>query len=214
MNREKASRTFQIGGRQATYVLIICSLLYMVNYMDRQVMAVVLEPMRQDLGLTDAEAGWLNTIFFVSVGLFCIPIAYFIDRWSRRKMIGLMAIFWSAFTLLTGFGVNFLSVFMARIGVGIGEAGYSAGGTALITASYPEGERSKKLGIFNMFITIGIVLVGTLSDIFGGGREGILYALYISSCAGFLASLLWWMSSRYYPADIKRARDVKLSSAQ
>jgi MFS family permease len=173
-NEIKDPDGFQVGGPKATYVLIVCSLLYMVNYMDRQVLSVVLEPMKLDLGLSDSEAGALQTIFLLSMGLFAMPISYFVDRWSRSKMIGLMAIVWSAATFVTGLGRNFVGVLIPRFITGVGEAGFSSGGTALITASYPEEDRSKKLGTFNFFLVLGAglggLMGGYLSKNFGGWR--------------------------------------------
>ena len=118
-------------------------------------MTVVLQPMKIDLGLTDLQVGAINSAFFAGIFIFCMPIAHFVDVWSRKKMISLMAFAWSFFTLATGFCSGFISMLFARLGVGVGESGFSSGGTALISASYPPEQRAQKLGIFNMFITIG-----------------------------------------------------------
>ncbi|HPV48884.1 MAG TPA: MFS transporter [Smithellaceae bacterium] len=173
-NQEKNDRSFGSGGRHARIILIVCTLLYMVNYMDRQVLSVVLEPMKADLGLTDAQAGMLQTIFFLSMAVLAFPISFSIDRWSRRKSVAVMAIIWSAATYLTGLGKSFLGVLFPRIFVGVGEAGFSAGGTAWVTAAYPPESRGKALGVFNVAIPIGaalgVVLGGYLSANFGGWR--------------------------------------------
>jgi len=216
------SGEFQVGGGRARYVLIICSLLYMVNYMDRQVLSIVLEPMKIDLGLTDAQAGWIQTVFLLSIGLFAMPVSYLIDRWSRSKMIGLMAIAWSAATFVTGLGWSFVAVLIPRFLTGVGEAGFSAGGTALITASYPEKDRSKKLGVFNLFIILDMAmlcmyvgggawspaLTGWLSDMFGGGARGLTFALMITGSFGVVAFACWWRSAGYYPADAEKASEI------
>ena len=98
------SEEFKVSGRQRTSVLVICFLLYMINFMDRQVLSAVLEPMKIDLGFSDTQAGILQTAFFLSMALMGIPAAYLVDRWSRRKTLSLMAIVWSVFTYLTGMG--------------------------------------------------------------------------------------------------------------
>ena len=100
---------FGSGGRSARIILIVCSLLYMVNYMDRQVLSVVLEPMKADLGLTDSQAGVLQTVFFLSMALMALPISFFVDRWSRRKTVAIMAVAWSAATYVTGMGRSFMA---------------------------------------------------------------------------------------------------------
>jgi MFS family permease len=165
--------------------------------MDRLVMSVVLQPMKIDLGLTDAQVGAVNTIFFFGVALFSLPVARFIDVWSRKKMIGLLAIIWSFFTLATGFASGFKSLLAMRLGVGIGEAGFSSGGTALISASYPAEKRGAKLGIFNTFITIGVIfgliLGGYLSANYGGWRT----PFYVFGIPGIILGILAFFMQDY-----------------
>ena len=169
---DKSGEKYKIGGPSAHYTLIICSLLYLVNYMDRQVMAAVLEPMKLALGLTDTQAGSLQTIFLLCIAFCSLPVSFLVDRWSRRKAISVMAILWSIGTLLTGLGRSFLSVALPRALVGVGESGFSAGGTAMISASYKPESRGKVLGVFNLVIPIGaalgVVLAGYLSKNYGG----------------------------------------------
>lgn len=173
-NRKKDGKAFDVGGWSARSILIVSSLLYMVNYMDRQVLSAVLEPMKIDLGLTDAQAGVLQTVFFLSMAVLAFPVSYMVDRWSRRKAVALMAVMWSAFTYITGLGRSFLGVLIPRIFVGVGEAGFSAGGTAWITAAYPKESRGKALGVFNVSIplgaALGVMLGGYLSTHHGGWR--------------------------------------------
>jgi MFS family permease len=198
-----AKREFQIGGPRSTYVLIVCSTLYMVNYMDRQVLSVVLEPMKIDLGLTDTQAGLIQTGFLMSMGVFSIPISYMVDRWSRNKAISIMAVFWSATTFLTGLGRNFIGVFVPRSFTGAGEAAFSSGAIALISASYPEADRSKKLAVYNMFLLFGIaagmVLGGYLSANHGGWRT----PFFVFAIPGVILAILAWFMQDYdnKPAD-------------
>ncbi len=191
------SKPFEVGGSRATFVLIICSLLYAVNYMDRLVMSVILQPMKVDLGLTDAQVGYVNGAFFLGVAVFSMPVARLIDVWSRKKMIGLLAIIWSVFTFATGKAAGFTSLIAMRVGVGIGEAGFSPGGTALISASYPAEKRGQKLGIFNTFITLGVimglVLGGYLSANFGGWRT----PFYCFAIPGILLGIVAFFMQDY-----------------
>ncbi len=172
------SDNFIVGGRRAAYVLLICSLLRAISYADWQVMSVVMEPMKLDLGLSDAQAGLVSSAFFFGIIVFTLPVAHLVDVWSRAKMIGLMAIFWSTFTLATGFVGGLTSLVLMRLGVGVGEAGFGAGGTALVSASYPRKTQGQKLGIFNVFVTIGVILGvvagGYLSANHGGWRTPFL----------------------------------------
>ena len=93
---------YQTGGWKAHWILIICTLLYAINYMDRTVLTVVMQPMKLELGLSDSDIGLAITIFTLSIALFSMPILFAVDRWSRKKMLLLMAVAWSIFTYLTG----------------------------------------------------------------------------------------------------------------
>jgi len=165
--------------------------------MDRQVMAVVLQPMKLDLGLSDLQMGVINSMFYVGVIIFCMPIAHFVDVWSRKKLIGLMAIAWSAFTLATGFSSSYMQMLFARLGVGVGESGFTAGGTALIAASYPPEKRAFKLGIFNMFITVGLIFGfiggGYVSANMGGWRV----PFYVFAIPGVILGILAFFMQDY-----------------
>jgi MFS family permease len=191
------SDKFKIGGPRATYVLIICSILNAIAYADWQVMAVVLQPMKVSLGLTDSQVGAVSTIYFIGFILFSLPVAHLIDTWSRKKMIGLMAMVFSAFTLVTGFAGGLVSLLLARFGVGAGEAGFGPGGTALVSASYPEEKRGAKLGIFNLFVTLGVIIGvisgGYLSAHFGGWRT----PFYIFAIPGIILGILAFFMQDY-----------------
>ncbi|MBC7599402.1 MAG: MFS transporter [Polaromonas sp.] len=177
MNIQQTDK-FTLGGQRAAYVLIICSLLRAISYADWQVMSVVMQPMKVDLGLTDAQAGLAGSAFFLGIIVFTLPVAHLVDVWSRTKMIGLMAVFWSVFTLGTGFIGGLASLVLMRLGVGVGEAGFGPGGTALVSASYPKAKQGQKLGIFNLFITVGVIVGvvagGYLSANHGGWRTPFL----------------------------------------
>ena len=168
---QKQVKEYRTGGWSAHYVLIICTLLYAINYMDRQVFSVVLQPMKVELGLTDAECGLASTVLILGMALFSFPIAHMVDRWSRRKSIGLMAILWSGFTFLTGLANSFITVIIPRAFVGLGEAGFVPGGTAMVSASYSKEKRGRALGIFHIAIplgaAVGVMLGGVISAKFG-----------------------------------------------
>lgn len=193
----KSEKEFRSGGISAHITLIICSLLYMVNYMDRQVLSVVLEPMKLDLGLTDTQAGAIQTIFLMSMALFAFPIAFMMDRWSRRKSLGIMAVVWSVFTYITGLGKSFATVIIPRTIVGVGEASFAAAGTALIGAAYPHKLRSRVMGVFNMSIPIGaglgVLLGGYLSVNYGGWRT----PFYVFAVPGILLGIVAFFLKDY-----------------
>ena len=191
------SNQFKVGGPRATFVLIICSLLYAIAYADWQVMAVVLQPMKIALGLTDAQVGLLNTAYFLGIILCTLPIAHLIDVWSRKKMIGLMAFIFSIFTVATAFVGGLASLLLVRFGVGVGEAGLPPGGTALISASYPPEKRGAKLGIFNAFITVGIIVGVILGGFLSANYGGWQMPFYCFGVPGVILGILAFFMQDY-----------------
>ena len=181
---------YKTGGWRAHYVLIVCTLLYIVNYMDRQVFSVILQPMKIDLGLTDAQCGLASTVLILGMAFFSFPISYLIDRWSRRKAIGLMALLWSGFTFATGLAKTFVGVLIPRAFVGLGEAGFVPGGTAMISASYPKERRGWAMGIFHIAIPLGAaagVILGGIISVKYGWRAPFLFFAIPGVILGILA---------------------------
>ena len=189
-DKENRSTEYKTGGWSAHYVLIVCTLLYVINYMDRQVFAVILQPMKMELGLTDAQCGLASTVLILGMAFFSFPISYLVDRWSRRKAIGIMAILWSAFTFATGLAKNFIGVLIPRAFVGLGEAGFVPGGTAMITASYPKEKRGWAMGIFHIAIPLGAaagVIMGGILSVKMGWRTPFLFFAIPGVILGIMA---------------------------
>ncbi|PKN28894.1 MAG: hypothetical protein CVU64_11000 [Deltaproteobacteria bacterium HGW-Deltaproteobacteria-21] len=203
------SEAFTVSGFQRTSVLVICFLLYMINFMDRQVLSAVLEPMRIDLRLTDTQAGGLQTLFFLSMAVLAIPASYLVDRWSRRKTMSLIAIIWSGFTYVTGLGRSFVGVLLPRIAVGVGEAGYPSASTAMLTAVYPQEARSRVLGIFNAAVPMGTaagaLLGGYLSAHHGGWRT----PFFVFAVPGIILGILAYFLKDYKSVAVTDERGRK-----
>jgi len=149
---------YQTGGWKAHWILIVCLLLYTLSYMDRVVLTVVLQPMKLELGWSDTQLGALQTAYMLSYGALAIPTAYLVDRWSRKKSIGLLGLTFNLFSGLTGLAWNFLSMIFARIFCGAGATGVVTGSIAMITAAYPKIKHGRAMGIFNIGIPLGIAL--------------------------------------------------------
>jgi len=196
-NAPMQSEVFKVSGFQRNSILIICLLLYMINFMDRQVLSAVLEPMKLDLKLTDTQAGILQTAFFLSMALLGIPASYLADRWSRRKTMSLIAIIWSAFTYITGLGRSFLGVLLPRIVVGVGEAGYPAASTAMLTAVYPQESRGRVLGLFNMAIPLGSALGAMLGGYLSAHHGGWRTPFFVFAVPGIILGILAFFLKDY-----------------
>lgn len=197
MNESSNKKKFELGGWSAHGVLITCSLLFLVNYMDRYVLAAVIEPMKVSLGLTDAQAGSLQTMFFLAMAAFSLPIAYLADRWSRRKVVALMAMVWSVFTFVTGLGKSYLGVLVPRVMVGVGEGAFAAGGTAWISAMYPPESRGRVLGIFNLVVPIGASLGFLLGGLISQRMGGWQYPFFVFAIPGVLLGVVAFFMRDY-----------------
>ncbi|MCX5997624.1 MAG: MFS transporter [Chloroflexi bacterium] len=198
-DKSQQAGQYKTGGGSALYILIICTLLYVINYIDRQVFSVVLQPMKIELGLTDTQCGLAQTIFILGMALFSFPVAFMVDRWSRSKTIGIMAMLWSLFTFLTGFAKSFTTLIIPRSLVGVGESGFTAGGVAMVSAAYPQEKRSRVLGIFN----IGIPLGAAIGMIAGGAisaASGWRMAFFVFAIPGIILGILAFFMRDYKTA--------------
>jgi MFS family permease len=151
-------KKFEVSKGSAITILIILSLLWLVNFADRSIMTVVLEAVKADLKLTDAQAGGMVAMVTAGIAILTLPAAIFGDRWARRKVIAIMAVVWSVATLATAFCVNIGQMLVARFMVGAGEAGYSPVGQAWLSVSFRKEIRSLILGIFFAFSQLGMVV--------------------------------------------------------
>jgi MFS family permease len=151
--------------RRRTLTLLLLTLTYFFSYMDRQILSILLEPIRADLKLTDTQLGLLSgfafAIFYATLG---IPVARLADRGNRRNIVAVSLAVWSFFTAVCGFAQNFLQLLLARIGVGIGEAGSSPPSHSMIADLYPPERRAGAMAIY----TSGVVLGGGFGTMIGG----------------------------------------------
>jgi MFS family permease len=157
-------KAYQVTKGQAASILIVMTVLYIINYADRSILSVVLQQIKVSLNISDTELGIVQSVFSVGLGLFTIPLAWMVDRWSRRKAIGIMALLWSAATFATGLARNFTGLVVARAFVGLGEDGFSTSGSGWLSLVYPKAKRGLITGIFG----IGTVLGTALGLILGG----------------------------------------------
>jgi MFS family permease len=144
------------------YVLAVLVLVYMLNFLDRQIIGILGPRLIEEFGLTDTEFGLLGGIAFASVySTLAIPLAWMADRFSRVWiMTGALAV-WSGFTALCGTAQNFTQLFLFRMGVGVGEAGGVAPAYSLIADYFPPHQRARALAVFAFGIPLGMA-AGTL----------------------------------------------------
>lgn len=135
--------------------------LYSLNFMDRSVLAIVGEAMKEDMGFSDAELGLLHSVLLITLIFIIFPGSIINDVWKRKKFIALCAVVWSIAMAGTAMAGSFIALCFARIFASSNEGSTGSGGTAWLSQHYPADKRSRVLGIFQMGAPLGMAL-GTL----------------------------------------------------
>ena len=149
----------------AWYALFVLVLVYIVNFIDRQILSILVGDIKRDLGVSDAQIGFLyGTAFAVFYALFGIPLGRLADSWYRGRLMAMGLTLWSSMTALSGFANSFGMLAAARIGVGIGEASASPAAYSMISDNFPKERRATALSIYSSGLYIG----GALSLPIGG----------------------------------------------
>ncbi|MGH7286483.1 MAG: spinster family MFS transporter, partial [Myxococcota bacterium] len=176
---DDAARPVAPSRAYANYVLGVLVLVYVINYVDRQLISILIEPIKAEFGASDAQMGILTgfafAIFYTVAG---IPVARLADVWLRRSVIAIGLAVWSGMTALTGLSRSFSELWLARIGVGIGEAGGTPPSHAILSDYFPPDRRASVLGIFSLGVPIGTLVGYSL-----GG--------WIGEHFGWRAAFLW-----------------------
>ena len=145
-----------VGGAYAKYVLGLLVLVYAMNFIDRQILAILAEDIKRDLNLSDADLGFLyGTAFAVFYALFGIPLGRLADNWVRVRLLSIGLFVWSTMTALSGLSTSFLQLSAARVGVGIGEASASPSAFSMLSDWFPRERRATALAIYSAGLYIG-----------------------------------------------------------
>ena len=181
------------------FVLSVLVLSYVLSFIDRQLMTILLEPIKAEFGASDTAMGFLTgfafAIFYAVLG---IPVARLADRWSRRNVLAISMVIWSAMTAACGMAGSFWQMAVLRVGVGVGEAGGTPPSHSLISSYFPALERSTAMGIYGSGSQIGVLL-----GMFGGAviaeTMGWRWAFFIFGLPGVLIGLLVFVVVREPP---------------
>ena len=148
---------------RAWQMVILLTAAYVISFVDRSILGLLIDPIKADLGLSDVQIGLLLgpafAIFYATMGL---PLGYLADRRRRTWIVAAGVALWSAATVLSGLARNFAQLFMARMSVGIGEATLSPCAMSLISDSYPEERRGKPIALYSSAISVGSALAALL----------------------------------------------------
>jgi len=189
------------------YIFVLLFLLYMFDWLDRMVVVSLFPFIKADWGLTDTECGMLISGVSWSIVVLTFPVSIFIDRWSRKKSIGLMALLWSLATAACAFTRNYVQLFVARTVIGVGEAGYAPGGTAMISALFPGEKRARIMGIWNASIPLGSA-IGIAAGGFIAEQLGWRHAFGLVALPGMVVAMLMFRVRDYKSVElVKTARD-------
>ena len=159
-------------------VLALLLLAYILNFLDRQILGILAQPIKADLNLSDTEFGAIGGLAFALLySVLGIPLALLADRTSRSKVIAASLAVWSGFTALCGTATGYWQLFLFRLGVGVGEAGGVAPSYALIADYFPPERRARALAIFSLGVPLGLA---------GGTMAGAYIANSVDWRAAFI----------------------------
>ena len=210
MPEKPTNRYTRVSNNYLKYVLVMLTLIYAFNFADRQIIVILQESIKNEWQLSDTELGLLSgfifAIFYVVLG---IPIARYADRGNRRNIVASSLGLWSIMTAISGYAGNFIQLLLARMGVGVGQAGESPAAHAMISDYFPLEKRSNALSIYSIGLYIGILIAflmgGYLNQHFGWRT-----AFLVMGVPGIVFSLLFYFTVK---EPEKGATDVRESTS-
>jgi MFS family permease len=192
MQNKETINNVEVSTPYRNYVLAMLTMVYVFNFIDRQVLVILQESIKKELHLSDTQLGMLSgftfAVFYVTLG---IPIARLADKTSRRNTVAVSLGIWSIMTASSGLARNFLQLLAARVGVGVGEAGGSPPAHAMISDYFPPQKRSTALSVYSAGLYLG-VLIGFLSGGYLNQHLGWRTAFFVVGMPGILFSLLFY----------------------
>lgn len=202
---EKADRHDEGGHFSATYsafVVLVLTLVYIFNFVDRQILAILVEPIKAELRISDTQIGFVSGIafalFYTVVG---VPVGWLADRTSRVRLVAAACALWSLFCAAGGMATNFAQLVASRVGVAIGEAGGSPPSHSIISDYFPPERRGRALGIFSLGPSIGPYVGSAI-----GGGVAAMYGWRAAFVAVALPGLLLAALLLLFVREPKRGR--------
>lgn len=216
MSKVRANDDYLMPRGYSYYLFGLLFFLYLFDYIDRQVVIALFPYLRDPVdgwGLSNAQCGMLISAVYWSILLCTFPVSIIVDRWSRKKSIGIMATFWGLATLSCAFVQNFHQLFIARTAIGVGEAGYAPGGTAMISAIFPQRIRSVMMGVWNASIPLGMALGIVLGGLVAGAF-GWRHAFGIVAIPGLIVAVLFFFVRDYKTVELAKCDHPEASLAK
>jgi MFS family permease len=201
MNNVSAPKEYKLSTRSAYYIFALLFLLYFFDYVDRTIVTSLAPFIQKEWGLTDTQSGLLMSVVYWSIVVFVFPVSILVDRWSRKKTIGVMALLWTAATVVCAFTKTFPQLLAARSAIGIGEAGYAPAGTAMLSGLFPPEKRSRMMGLWNISIPLGIA-VGIGLGGFIATHWGWRHAFGLVAIPGAIVAILFFFVKDYKTVEL------------
>lgn len=177
--------------QSAGYTLFVLFLINFLNFFDRFLPGVVLEPIRKEFGLTDTMSGALGTAFILIYAIAGIPLGRLADRMKRTHILGYGVAAWSLATAASGMVSNFMGLLLARLAVGVGEASCAPAGNSMIGDLYPSHRRARALGLFMLGLPLGSLACFALGG-WIAQNYGWRAAFFIAAAPGLIVAVLAW----------------------
>jgi len=201
MNDVTAPKEYKLSSRSAYYIFALLFLLYFFDYVDRTIVTSLAPFIQKEWGLTDTQSGLLMSVVYWSIVVFVFPVSILVDRWSRKRTIGVMALLWTAATVACAFTKTFPQLLVARSAIGIGEAGYAPAGTAMLSGLFPPEKRSRMMGLWNISIPLGIA-VGIGLGGFIATHWGWRHAFGLVAIPGAIVAILFFFVKDYKTVEL------------
>ncbi len=201
-----------VGKKSAFFTLGIVVVLGLFDFVDRQVLAALFPYLKAEYALTDTQLGMLVAVVNIAIAAMVIPSAYFIDRWSRKKMLALMAAIWSLATGACALAGSYGHLLVARVFIGTGQAGYHPAGQSLLTSTFPTRWRATVLGVVEASMSIGAPL-GLLLGAFIAEHWGWRHAFGVVAIPGLIAAFCALFIKDFSSANVEKAVAVATGKA-
>jgi MFS family permease len=215
LNKQSVAARDTVGAKASGYkwwVLAVLTAAQSCHQLDRNVLSVVVEPVRHEFHLSDGQVGLLSSLIYaIAFAIAALPIGYMVDRFSRRNMLAAILAIWSGMTALGGLTTSYLTLILVRIGVASAEAGGSPTAMSMLSDYFPPKERSTALGIWYASAGIGTGIIflvgGFLAQNFGWRT-----VFFVAAIPGFIVALTMLLTVREPPRGTMELAAVKAAT--
>ena len=203
MNTTEETAGQPVTNAQRNYVFILLFILMLCDQADRMVITSLFPYIQKDWGISDLECGLLVSMFYWAAVVCVFPASILVDRWSRKKSIGILSIIWSVASFAGAFTTSFRQLLTTRTVIGVGEAGYGPAGAAMLSWLYPLERRARVFGIWNAAQPLGMAVGVALGGIIAV-HLGWRHAFGIVAIPGLIAAILFFFAKDYKSVPLQK----------